>query len=316
MARLLNYSRVLCQFLDNNSVDILYKKAYCRCEVDGDYVIFLSHDVESNRYREQYRIHYADWGDPTGASAVDVKAEIDKIIQSYAAGPGKYGAFFDTTIQTNLGATSENIIEFNSTYESDGVSVVSGSQITVTEDAVYNVQFSAQFEKTSGPEAVVQIWLKKNGNNIDDSNTEFHIHHNNGTYVPAWNYVLSLNAGDYVELAWHSSDTTVQILSQGGFTTPTRPDIPGIIVTITQVMSVVVGGGGGGGGGGTVTSVGLTIGSTGTDANVSGSPVTGAGSFTLNLPTASATNRGLLSSADWTAFNSINKRILSFIATY
>lgn len=55
---------------------------------------------------------------------------------------------------------------------------------------------------------------------------------------------------------------------------------------------------------GTVTSVGLSTGTTGTDVNVSGSPVTGSGSITLNIPTASATNRGALSAADWTTFNS------------
>lgn len=54
---------------------------------------------------------------------------------------------------------------------------------------------------------------------------------------------------------------------------------------------------------GTVTSVGLTTGTTGTDVNVSGSPVTGASSITLNIPTASATNTGKLSSTDWTTFN-------------
>lgn len=54
---------------------------------------------------------------------------------------------------------------------------------------------------------------------------------------------------------------------------------------------------------GTVTSVGLLTGTTGTDVNVSGSPVTGSGSITLNIPTASSVNRGALSSADWTTFN-------------
>ena len=55
---------------------------------------------------------------------------------------------------------------------------------------------------------------------------------------------------------------------------------------------------------GTVTSVAaLTLGTTGTDlgstvANGSTTPV-----ITLNVPTASATNRGVLSSADWTTFN-------------
>ena len=58
------------------------------------------------------------------------------------------------------------------------------------------------------------------------------------------------------------------------------------------------------GSGGTVTSVAaLTLGTTGTDlsstvANGTTTPV-----ITLNVPTASATNRGALSSTDWTTFN-------------
>lgn len=57
-------------------------------------------------------------------------------------------------------------------------------------------------------------------------------------------------------------------------------------------------------GNGTVTSVAaITLGTTGTDlsstvANGTTTPV-----ITLNVPTASATNRGVLSSADWTTFN-------------
>ena len=54
---------------------------------------------------------------------------------------------------------------------------------------------------------------------------------------------------------------------------------------------------------GTVTSVGLELGTTGTDANIANSPITSSGNITLNLPTASATNRGLLSAANWTTFN-------------
>jgi hypothetical protein len=52
-----------------------------------------------------------------------------------------------------------------------------------------------------------------------------------------------------------------------------------------------------------VTSVGITFGTSGTDINASGSPVTSSGNITINLPTASASNRGALSSADWITFN-------------
>lgn len=55
---------------------------------------------------------------------------------------------------------------------------------------------------------------------------------------------------------------------------------------------------------GTVTSVGLELGTTGTDLSIANSPITSSGNITLNIPTASATNRGVLSSTDWSTFNS------------
>ena len=56
--------------------------------------------------------------------------------------------------------------------------------------------------------------------------------------------------------------------------------------------------------GGTVTSVAaLTLGTTGTDLSSSVANGTTTPVITLNVPTASATNRGVLSSTDWSTFN-------------
>lgn len=46
--------------------------------------------------------------------------------------------------------------------------------------------------------------------------------------------------------------------------------------------------------GGTVTSIALATGSTGTDVNVTGSPITSSGTITLNIPNASTTARGVV----------------------
>jgi hypothetical protein len=54
---------------------------------------------------------------------------------------------------------------------------------------------------------------------------------------------------------------------------------------------------------GTVTSIAVGLGTSGTDVNVSGSPITSSGTITLNIPSASAVNRGLLTPTDWTTFN-------------
>jgi len=74
--------------------------------------------------------------------------------------------------------------------------------------------------------------------------------------------------------------------------TYTLPDASGTIALV------------GGSGVGTVTSVAaLTIGTSGTDLSSTVATSTTTPVITLNVPTASATNRGALSSADWTTFN-------------
>ena len=62
---------------------------------------------------------------------------------------------------------------------------------------------------------------------------------------------------------------------------------------------------GGGGGGGTVTSIAaLTLGTTGTDLSSTVAGGTTDAVITLQVPSASASNRGALTSTDWTTFNS------------
>lgn len=69
-------------------------------------------------------------------------------------------------------------------------------------------------------------------------------------------------------------------------------------------------------GSGTVTSVAaLTLGTTGTDLSSSVANGTTTPVITLNVPTASATNRGALSSADWTTFNN-KANSFTYTSTY
>jgi len=77
-----------------------------------------------------------------------------------------YGSFYSTVDQTNAGATSANKMAYNTTDLSNGVSIVSDSRITMANAGVYNIQFSAQLDKTDSGDDTVQIWLQKNGSNI------------------------------------------------------------------------------------------------------------------------------------------------------
>ena len=53
------------------------------------------------------------------------------------------------------------------------------------------------------------------------------------------NLLLDLVANDYVQLMWRSSNTSARIEAYSAGTSPTRPAIPSVIVTVTFVSGVV-----------------------------------------------------------------------------
>lgn len=150
---------------------------------------------------------------------------------------------YDTTIQpASPPATSANeqIITFNTVDSALGISIVDGSKITVTRAGVYNLQFSAQFDKTDSGQDTFELWLKKNGQPMAWSNTTSDANNNNAKVVAAWNFVLTLAAGDYLELAWWSLDVNMRLFSNAAQpavpgVSPARPAIPSVIVTVTGV---------------------------------------------------------------------------------
>lgn len=166
----------------------------------------------------------------------DVNVTVSGTSIGVQVGPQEYyGSFYSTIDQANAGATSVNKMTYNTTDFSNGVSIVSNSRITMANAGVYNIQFSAQFDKSDSGDDKVDIWLSKNGSNVANSNTEMTLVGNNGKHVAAWNFFVNAAAADYFELCWHSPDTNVFINYVAAQSTPTRPAIPSIILTVNKV---------------------------------------------------------------------------------
>jgi hypothetical protein len=149
-----------------------------------------------------------------------------------------YGQFWDTTTQTNGGATTANPMTFNTSDAfNTGVSIAVGntSHIVIANPGVYNLQFSAQFAKSDSGQDTVSVWLAKDGVNVPDSCTDLDLNNNNARSVAAWNWLVnSTVANTYYQILWSSADTNMDILASGTRINPTRPAIPSVILTVTQ----------------------------------------------------------------------------------
>jgi hypothetical protein len=151
-----------------------------------------------------------------------------------------YGAFQDSTDQTAANTTTAYAVTFNTTDYSNGVYVSDSSRLNVRNYGIYNIQFSFQFKNTSNDGQDVDIWFRKNGTNVAGSNSKFYLPARKSTGDPshliaAMNYVLEMNANDYVEVMWRVSDTGVSLEQYPTDTSPTRPATPSTIITLSYL---------------------------------------------------------------------------------
>jgi hypothetical protein len=151
-----------------------------------------------------------------------------------------YGAFQDTTDQTAASANTAYAMTLNTTDYANGVSIASSSRITVTDAGIWNLQWSGQFENSDSQIHDVRVWLKINGTVVTGSTGYISIPNSHGGVhghlIAGWNYFVSLNATDYVEIWWETSNTAVSI--QHYVAAGSYPSTASLIATMTFVSNL------------------------------------------------------------------------------
>lgn len=143
--------------------------------------------------------------------------------------------FFSTQTQTNPVASTTNIVTFNNSAINVGITLVGGTQITVSKTANYNFQFVIQIDKTDAGIDLADFWLIRNGVNYPNTNSQVSVEGTIGVLVASWNFTLAMNAGDNLEIAWQSLDVNMRLLTTPAQIGPNRPVTPSVRCTIIQL---------------------------------------------------------------------------------
>jgi hypothetical protein len=145
--------------------------------------------------------------------------------------------------QANASITGENLLTFAPAF-SNGITVQSNSRIKVPCAGQYLVTFTLQVTNRGNTAAEFEVWAKDTGVNYPLSNTRFDVpvRKSSGVWshiVPAITGIFTVDdpANDYLEIAWWSDSLDVYLEHYAAGTSPTRPAIPSVILTINFVSA-------------------------------------------------------------------------------
>lgn len=134
----------------------------------------------------------------------------------FGPGGGQYidnpnGLFFSTASQTPAAVNTGYAVTFNQSYLTNYVELVDSSKFTVAIGGVYNFQYTGSVQSTSSSAKDIFFWIVRNGTTIGYSCAPYTLS-GSGTYGRVtWNFSIDLDAGEYVQIYWGASDTTVSL---------------------------------------------------------------------------------------------------------
>ena len=147
--------------------------------------------------------------------------------------------------QSNAGITSENLLTYSTVDSSSGIRVVDNSKIYVPCSGRYLVTFTLQVTNRGNTAAEFEVWAKDTGVNYALSNTRFDVPQRKSStiwahVVPAITGIFTVNdpSTNYLQIAWWSDSLDVYLEHYAAGTSPTRPAIPSVIMTVNFVSAV------------------------------------------------------------------------------
>lgn len=158
-----------------------------------------------------------------------------------------YNQFTSDQDQTAPNVAVANALTLNTDDFPNGISISNSSRINVSDEGIYLITFSIQLQNTTNDVQDVNIWFRKNNNDIAASNSNFGLPPRKSTGSPSsliavTPFMVDLAANDYIEIMWRPSDVGVTIehlpaVAASAGVTPAIPATPSAIVTVQFISA-------------------------------------------------------------------------------
>ena len=156
-----------------------------------------------------------------------------------------YGQFTSLTDQTAGNTYTAYAVTYDQSDFLDGVTLSNSSRLNVPHEGVYKVTYSIQLKNTTNDVQDVDIWLRKNGTDIAETNSRFSLpaRKSSGSashLIAVTPIMVQLAANDYVEVIWKVTNTGVNIehfpaVAASAGVTPAIPATPSAFVQVEYV---------------------------------------------------------------------------------
>lgn len=164
---------------------------------------------------------HTDWAWPIGGALSQLKSP--------------YGVVYSTVSQTVTGASTATIASFTAEDRVRSVALSDGSKVSVQETGDYRVQLAAEFAVSGNVIAQAIVWIRKNGVDVPRSTRRATLQGSSDKALISTDYVLYLEAGDYLEVVFSSDNAGMALATSSAGTSPTVPATPSLTLTLHLV---------------------------------------------------------------------------------
>jgi hypothetical protein len=163
-----------------------------------------------------------------------------------------YNQFYSMVDQTVPAIDQSVAVKLEETTFANGISItgVNETRITFSVGGIYTLMSSLSFKNTTNDNQEIDVWFRYDGVDVADSNSRFTIAPRKSTGTPSYLITiaaftgLAAGTGDYVEIMWATTSTSVVMehlpaVTYSAGVTPAIPATPSAIVQANFVSKAV-----------------------------------------------------------------------------